>query len=126
MLQTQFSLPPSPSSVRAARDELRKHIAGWGDEDDRETALLLVSELVTNAVLHARSEVTVHLDATEERLRVQVDDASPEPPVRREAQSDIPGGRGLYLLDVLSEQWGVLTNGAGKSVWFEVCHDRTS
>jgi anti-sigma regulatory factor (Ser/Thr protein kinase) len=121
MLRTQFSLPPAASSPRTAREQLRPHISGWGDDDRRDCVLVLLSELVTNAVLHARSEITVHLDLTDDRLRVQVDDSSRTPPVRRPTRDDVPGGRGLQLLDVMSEQWGVLTSGAGKTVWFEIC-----
>jgi anti-sigma regulatory factor (Ser/Thr protein kinase) len=120
MVLAHFSLPPSPSSARRAREALRRHLDEWGEDEARDAALLLVSELVTNAVLHARSEVTVHLDVTPERLRVRVDDASPEPPVRRGGRADLPGGRGLQLLDALAKGWGVLSGGSGKTVWFEI------
>jgi anti-sigma regulatory factor (Ser/Thr protein kinase) len=118
--RTTFTLPPSPASARVARDRLRAFLASWRDDDTRAAVVLLTSELVTNAVLHARSQVTVRLDVTEERLRVHVDDESPTVPVRREARPDLPGGRGLLLLDSIAERWGVLPGATGKSVWFEV------
>jgi len=120
VLSAEFTLPPVRASARAARDRLRALLDGWGDEDARDVVYLLVSELVTNAVLHARSAITVHVEGTGDLLRVQVDDSSPVPPVRREARADLPGGRGLVLLDALAGRWGVLTGGGGKSVWFEL------
>jgi anti-sigma regulatory factor (Ser/Thr protein kinase) len=126
MVRAQFSLPPVRASARAAREELQRLLASWGDEDSRHVVYLLVSELVTNAVLHARSPVTVRLETTVHRetgegvLRVQVEDASPIPPVRRVPRGDRPGGRGLQLLDTLAARWGVLFGGTGKSVWFEL------
>ena len=120
MLSAHFELPPVRASARAAREELTRLLRGWGDEDDRHAVLLLVSELVTNVVLHVRSPMTVHVERDDDLLRVQVDDSSLVPPVRREARADRPGGRGLLLLDTLAGEWGVLTGGSGKSVWFEL------
>jgi anti-sigma regulatory factor (Ser/Thr protein kinase) len=120
VLSAHFTLPPVRTSARAAREQLARLIAGWGDEDARHAVSLLLSEVVTNAVLHARSSMTVHVEDEGDRLRVQVDDQSPVAPVRREAGTDRPGGRGLRLLDALAAEWGVLTGSTGKSVWFEV------
>ncbi|MBA3232848.1 MAG: ATP-binding protein [Propionibacteriales bacterium] len=121
----EFSLPPSPGSASLARAELDRCLDGWGDDEARDTVTLLLSELVTNAVLHARSEVTVNLDVEGGRLRVQVRDTSSEALVRRDPGADIPGGRGLQLLDMLAENWGVSAAGAGKTVWFELWSPRS-
>jgi anti-sigma regulatory factor (Ser/Thr protein kinase) len=118
--RTKFSLPPAPASARVARERLRAFLGCWRDDDTRQAVELLTSELVTNAVLHARSKVTVHLEVTDERLRVDVDDESPSVPVRRDSSADLPGGRGMLLLDSIAERWGVLSSAHGKSVWFEV------
>ncbi|MER0443805.1 ATP-binding protein [Streptomyces sp. Edi4] len=99
---------------------------GWSPTADAAEAalvddvLLLVSEVVTNACLHAggpRELVVRHMD---DRVRVEVTDASPVPPRRRPRAPALPGGHGLMLLDRLAARWGSAPVGAGKAVWFEV------
>jgi anti-sigma regulatory factor (Ser/Thr protein kinase) len=85
-----------------------------------DTIVLLVSELVTNAVVHARSSVWVHVVVEDHRIRVDVQDDAPQPPVRRRASEDTLGGRGLFLLDRLSDRWGLDVGSPGKTVWFEI------
>jgi anti-sigma regulatory factor (Ser/Thr protein kinase) len=83
---------------------------------------LLVSELATNAVVHARSrfEITVRLALG--RIRVEVSDGSPWLPRPRQswATADRENGRGLHLVERLSSQWGATATTDGKVVWFEV------
>jgi len=79
-----------------------------------------VSELVTNALVHARSHLTVHLLVDSAVVRVQVDDDSQDAPFRRPPGVERPGGRGLHLLDELARRWGVESTPTGKGVWFEV------
>jgi anti-sigma regulatory factor (Ser/Thr protein kinase) len=81
---------------------------------------LLVSELVTNAVLHARSEVELRLSNSADAVRVDVVDASTRPPVLRTRDDAAMTGRGLALVAELSAQWGVEETEGGKSVWFVV------
>jgi signal transduction histidine kinase len=83
---------------------------------------LLVSELVTNAVVYARSRVTVVVESRGELLRVGVHDSSPELPVRVEADPTAESGRGLNIVDRLALRWGVDVEGRspGKTVWFEI------
>ena len=81
---------------------------------------LLVSELVTNSVLHARSEVEVRLQARGKTLRVDVTDGSPRRPVLRNHDDKAMTGRGLALVAELSSEWGVVETPDGKSVWFVV------
>lgn len=95
-------------------------LTGWGCENAAEIAQLLVSELVTNAVLHAQSGIEVVVRHGGRRLRVEVGDASRTPPVLRRHDEDAMTGRGLSLVDQLSEAWGVERNADGKRVWFEV------
>lgn len=120
MPQAQF--PPDPRSAKAARHFLRESLAGLGtDSAVIETAALLTSELVTNAFLHARSDVTLSVELQGASLRVSVDDDSPQRPVRRQPDLDSLGGRGMTLVDSLATAWGVVPHaGNGKTVWFEL------
>ena len=90
-------------------------------EGDLDTVLLLVSELVTNAVLHTSSVVRLKVRLGAGTLRVSVDDNCHEGPVRRTAGLDAVGGRGIALIDTLASRWGVDPHpGNGKTVWFEL------
>jgi anti-sigma regulatory factor (Ser/Thr protein kinase) len=92
----------------------RTHHARVMDE-----AELLVSELVTNAVVHGAPPLTVSVECDGTGLRVAVTDGSDRSPVPREADADAESGRGIFLVDVISERWGVAPNrGDGKVVWF--------
>ncbi|MFD9406043.1 ATP-binding protein [Streptomyces sp. NPDC059989] len=86
--------------------------------------LLLVSEVVTNACLHAGGPRELVLRHTPERLRVEVSDYSPEPPRRRlPGDRALPGGHGLIVLERLARSWGSTPSGdgrPGKTVWLEV------
>ena len=85
-----------------------------------ETLLLCLSEVVTNAVLHARTSVTVRVLEIGETVRVEVGDGSRAAPVRRTFAEVSPTGRGLHLLDRLASRWGTVISGRGKTVWFEI------
>ena len=85
-----------------------------------EPVVIGVSELVTNAVLHARSAVEVVVQADVGLLRVEVVDDDPAPPARRSSGLDAASGRGLVLVDELSDRWGSAPRGPGKAVWFEL------
>ena len=101
-------------------------LAEWGVASD--TVLLVVSELVTNAVLHARSEFELTVSGTDRVVRVEVSDHNPELPVWPElpvsttgAPDEACGGRGLALVRSLAKDWGVEAHpGDGKTVWCEV------
>jgi anti-sigma regulatory factor (Ser/Thr protein kinase) len=112
-------LDPVPASVAVARKVVREALPD-APPDVLDTALLLTSELVTNAILHARTPVVVGLVQDDERLLVVVGDRVPadgglEP---RSWSRDRPGGRGLALVADLSDRWGTRTHSGGKSVWF--------
>lgn len=85
-----------------------------------EVATLLVSEVVTNAVLHARSDLELHLISGGHFVRVEVSDASPAKPVVRDHSADALSGRGLALVQRLATAWGVQDRPGGKVVWFEI------
>lgn len=85
------------------------------------TVVLLTSEVVTNAIVHARSGPQLAVELYENCVRVAVRDLSPEVPVRRLARVDDPSGRGVVIIDELASAWGVDHERNGtKRVWFEV------
>ena len=85
------------------------------------TVELLTSEVVTNAILHARSGPQLAVELHDNRVRVAVRDLSPELPVRRLGHPDDLSGRGVVIVEELASAWGVdLERNGGKRVWFEV------
>ncbi|GHH83174.1 ATP-binding protein [Streptomyces sulfonofaciens] len=123
----RWQLPRTPRSAGRARALLRSQLAAWGIAGEpAETAELLLSELVTNAVRHAGTprgrEIAVRLARYEGRLRVEVADADDRRPLPRTADLDDTGGRGLRLVHLLAERWGCCPRryGIGKAVWAEV------
>jgi DNA-binding NarL/FixJ family response regulator len=107
---------------RAARRFVTQALTGFDDEGDlTDTVTLLVSELVTNAVLHAGSDVEVMVRLTATAARIEVTDDSAEAIAPRDATSEEDSGRGLALVGSLAQRWGVRpAPGGGKTVWFEV------
>ena len=97
-----------------------RHLAAWGCDGRIADAELLVSELVTNAVLHARLRATVTVERDGMVLRVSVQDDSPAQPHLRELGPEAVTGRGLLLVDRIARRWGVDPQAGGKCVWFEV------
>jgi anti-sigma regulatory factor (Ser/Thr protein kinase) len=112
--------PADVQSARGARRFAARTLDSWGCADTEDAVLLLVSELVTNAVIHARSDVEVILRLRPSRVRVEVVDAATEYVQRRDAASEDQSGRGMALTEALAVAWGIDTLVAGKSVWFEV------
>ncbi|MGK5532372.1 ATP-binding protein [Streptomyces sp. URMC 129] len=125
----RFALPALAESVATARSRVDRRLDHWGlPQETRDTARLVISELVTNAILHTDSHmVTCRLEATPrlDRLRIEVADegcgldrrAAPRRP-----SADAENGRGLMLLDALAARWGVLCpdQNAGCTVWAEL------
>lgn len=111
------------SSVAAARRYVREVLDELGAQELEESAELGVSELVTNAVLHAQSTFTLSvLQRAGSRVRIGVSDTSPFPLQPRQFTTTATTGRGLQLVASLSFDWGVHelpTGGPGKTVWFE-------
>jgi anti-sigma regulatory factor (Ser/Thr protein kinase) len=116
-----LTLSPDPAAVRLARDfvEQRCHALGL-DDDVCHSAVLMVSETVTNAFLHGRSEARIRVSARDGRLRVEVADDNSRHPRPVEQDHDALDGRGITIVAMLSHQWGVRTEDYGKTVWFEV------
>jgi len=112
-------IPPEPGSVPIVRQFVRD--LEWAKDEDSDMRLsLLVSELVTNAVLHARTPFAVQVTMTATVIRVAVTDGSTILPERRNYSFLHPTGRGLHLVDSLSDRWGVDLESTGKTVWFEL------
>ncbi len=125
-----LALPASPPSVRLARDWVTGVLTDIGRDELTESARLAVSELVTNAILHAEPPMTVHVRGTVEHPRIEVSDQSMVPPPQRrsKAAADIDDefswstvGRGLDLVACYARRWGadIDPRGRGKVVWFE-------
>lgn len=112
-------LPADISSPRAAR-RLLHDVLGPEDETMLSTGELLISELVSNAVLHASSAPRVEVYLSRRTMRVAVRDDDPTLPEMRTPDLDRPGGRGLHILDQLASRWGAEARDGGKVVWFEV------
>ncbi|GAB3111647.1 SpoIIE family protein phosphatase [Streptomyces calidiresistens] len=112
-------MPPAPESVRDARRLVRESLRRWGLEDLLDSAELLVSEVVTNAVRYAERPVTLRL-LRSGSLRCEVGDDVPLLPRPRRAEPDEEGGRGLFLVEELARTWGATRLGTGKLVWFEM------
>lgn len=107
------------ASVRAARRFVAEHLHDL-DPATRSDALLLVSELATNAVRHAQSPFTVTLRRSRSAVRVEVTDQGPGEPVAPPRDVRRTTGRGLQLVDDLSHEWGVDPGPDRKVVWFTV------
>jgi anti-sigma regulatory factor (Ser/Thr protein kinase) len=114
-------LPCDTRSTRSARRALDRLLRGHGwDPVDIERALLAVTELVANAVVHARSDVLVQC-RIDGRVRLDVTDTAPHTPLTpREAAPDALGGRGLGLVATVCGRWGVQRGRGGKTVWCEL------
>jgi anti-sigma regulatory factor (Ser/Thr protein kinase) len=120
--QVRADLPGEPGSVRRARSFVRDALRTWRLDQLGDTAVLLVSELATNAVLHARTGFAVEVVLRGPVVRVTVHDCSPAAPKPRRHGPSSSTGRGLDILDQLADSWG---SGSGrapyeKAVWFEV------
>ncbi len=116
----ELTLPVDDRAPGMARKFLREMSCRTHHARVMDEAELLVSELVTNAVVHGAPPVTVSVECDgTEGLRVAVTDGSSRSPVPRVADPDDESGRGIYLVDVISERWGVAPGGGeGKAVWF--------
>jgi len=118
------SFPAKPASARQARDFVA---AGLRDAGVHETAvaervILVASELVTNAVVHARSDVEVRMMIDSGDVSLEVLDEGPAHPNRVPASRAVTSGRGLVLVDALADEWGVaeVQGSRGKMVWARV------
>ena len=118
-------LAASPAAAGEARSQVLAAIRDWGIPVDPDTAVLLTSELVTNAITHEAGEsITLGIRCLSGRLRVDVYDTSRSFPVVSVAPGDAEAGRGLMLVATLAAEWGFYRTPAGKAVYFTLLfHD---
>ena len=118
--EERIELPPVSSSVARARRFCRSHLEEWGADDLDEVVALLVSELVTNVVLHARTPFTVSVQQDGTAVRIEVEDHDPALPQVKDHGQAAPTGRGLRIVEQLTDSWGVRPTRGGKVVWVEL------
>jgi anti-sigma regulatory factor (Ser/Thr protein kinase) len=117
LTHTEVRLPENHRSAAMAREFTRRTLTRWGHASWQD-ATQVVSELVSNVLLHAHGEPVVRLLDVGDGVRVEVRDDSPQPPVIR--RSGPGGGLGMQLVERLSTSWGVSMRGRGKVVWCQV------
>jgi anti-sigma regulatory factor (Ser/Thr protein kinase) len=115
-----LSLAPAGSAPSEARRFVAGRLRQWQLAACEDVALLLVSELVTNALLHARTDIVVALSRVNGSVVVEVTDGSTAAPARRQFSVHAGTGRGLNLVAALSTDWGVRRVAGGKTVWASV------
>lgn len=115
-----MKVPADPASVSAGRRFVMTTIRSWGCEEATESACLLTSEVLTNAISHshARGTLDLRLHRTAREITVEVTDTSTHIPQLRHAESGDESGRGLLLVDTLATDWGARPTDNGKTVWF--------
>lgn len=119
----RLALAGVPRHVAKGRAFTRQALQDWGWDrtETSEDTLLLVSELLTNASLHSNGCRELVLTADGATLRIEVHDGTTTLPVHHPVpQPGLPGGRGLYIVERLSDRWGTHTYGDGKAVWAEI------
>jgi anti-sigma regulatory factor (Ser/Thr protein kinase) len=116
--ETQF--PALDTAPQDARAFLRETLHTWALDGFGEVAELLTSELVSNVVKHVGEPMTLRLTVDGTRLRIEVDDATTDPPVLRHPSPGQLDGRGILFIDSLADRWGTDLHEDGKSVWFEL------
>ncbi|WP_432544166.1 ATP-binding protein [Kineococcus sp. SYSU DK002] len=118
---SSLSLERSRRAASQARAFVRERCVREGvTESVCDTAVLLVSEIVTNAVEHARSRVELAVAVTPARVRVEVGDQNGALPAIQRADPGAVHGRGMAIVDGLAGDWGVRPEARGKTVWFEL------
>jgi anti-anti-sigma factor len=116
-LREHLTLRPVPTAAGAGRDFIRKLCGRWGVQELADPAVLLASELVTNAVAHAGTTMELRVELRDRRLYLAVSDQDPNLRRLLAARQGVDRGRGLLILDQVAAAWGVRRNGAGKVVW---------
>ncbi|MBA4864007.1 SpoIIE family protein phosphatase [Streptomyces sp. PSKA54] len=111
-----------PEALAESRHMIRAAVRAWGAHDRTDDIELIAGELITNSLVHTEGAAIVTLrvlSGSERRLRVEVEDSTSALPHRREAGTNGLSGRGLFLVDRLTDVWGVEARGGGKLVWCE-------
>lgn len=117
----QIALPSAPASAGRARQFVAGALHDWSLDRLTDEAVLLTSEVVTNALLHAGSHtIRLRLLLLTDGIRVEVDDDSVVVPRPRRVSQTSDTGRGIGLVEVAARSWGTRRRAHGKTVWFEV------
>ncbi len=120
-IEATACLPADLASAREARDFVRSMVRPRLADDAVDVAELLTSEVVTNALLHARDGPRLFVGVRAGAVRVTVEDSDPAWPRRRHVPPESVSGRGIALVDELASEWGVERMPEnGKRVWFEI------
>ena len=122
-----------PERVAVARHQLRELLHDWRSADQVDSAVLLLSEMLTNVLVHTDADALLLAEVrggrngavgpdgpARRRMRVEVTDTSDDLPHRRSPGELASSGRGLMLIELLADAWGVDPRGEGKSIWFEL------
>jgi two-component sensor histidine kinase len=112
--------PPDRSSPRRARQFVDEVLHRWHRDGAIDRLSLIASELVTNAVKHARTDVAVQIEAREGSLYLEVFDGGSGRPTFLDDDPEHPGGLGLPIVEALAASWGTRLREGGKGVWAEV------
>ncbi len=118
-MQLIAELGSGPREVSRARRALARALDQWGvGGDSADVAILLTSELVTNAIRHGAAPILLSAGFQASSLRVEVQDRVDGGVEMHDPDLDDEDGRGLQLVDVLADQWGWISHQRGKQVWF--------
>jgi anti-sigma regulatory factor (Ser/Thr protein kinase) len=117
----ELELPAHPRNVGVARRFVRDTLAAWDADELSLVTELVVSELVSNSILHARTPLLLRLRTDGDRIVVEVADDSPVTPVRRHYDAEATTGRGLSLVASITDgDWGSRPTSKGKLVWARI------
>ncbi|HMC42897.1 MAG TPA: response regulator, partial [Acidimicrobiales bacterium] len=120
LAEARVLLAEDLTSGQSARRFVAEALDAWRASDVLQLVQLLLTELVTNSVVHARSDVDVAVLLGPRNIRVEVADSNPVLPEPRDVDETSTSGRGLALVRDLSERWGAEARAQGKVIWFEV------
>ena len=113
-----------PERVAVARQHLRELLHDWPSQDQVDSAVLLLSEMLTNVLVHTDADALMQAEVRgtpgSRRMHVEVTDTSDDLPHKRRPGELASSGRGLVLIELLAQSWGVDPRGEGKSIWFEL------
>jgi len=121
-LTARLELPPVAHTPRAARHVVDALLEAWSAPHDRDDAVLVVNELVSNVVDHVGGEASLVVEVimSDGWLRVSVADGSAVCPVVQELSGHEPRGRGMQVVAALAARWGCEDHHGGKRVWVEL------
>jgi anti-sigma regulatory factor (Ser/Thr protein kinase) len=109
--------------VKLARQFVSSALGELGISNAADDAALVVSELVTNAVVHAGTDITVRVVSHGDNARIEIADQSTEMPGLRIPNAGARTGRGLLLVEHFTQRWGVERTSSGKTVWFDILQE---